>query len=121
MEIDPNVGVEGLPEEMTSSDSGMKKMMQDFAQTLPGVDEAVSFSEVMKLITDMEYSCVIFDTAPTGHTLRLLNFPGTVENGIGKILGMFDGSSNSGFGPILNMAKVCFFSSICLKIDCSQC
>jgi len=105
MEIDPNVGVEGLPEEMTGSDNGMKKMMQDFAQTLPGVDEAVSFSEVMKLITDMEYSCVIFDTAPTGHTLRLLNFPGTVENGIGKILGMFDGSSNSGFGPILNMAK----------------
>merc|ERR1712131_80213 len=78
MEIDPNVGIEGLPEEMMD-DGGIKKMMQDFAQTLPGVDEAVSFSEVMKLITDSNYSCVIFDTAPTGHTLRLLNFPGTVE------------------------------------------
>merc|ERR1711868_216445 len=51
MEIDPNVGIEGLPEEMMD-DGGIKKMMQDFAQTLPGVDEAVSFSEVMKLITD---------------------------------------------------------------------
>jgi len=103
MEIDPNVGIEGLPEEMLDEQTGLKKMMSDFAQTLPGVDEAVSFSEVMKLINDMQYSCVIFDTAPTGHTLRLLNFPGTVESGIGKILGMFEGSN--GFGPMMNMVK----------------
>ena len=54
MEIDPNVGIEGLPEEMMDQ-GGMKKMMTDFAQTMPGVDEAVSFSEVMKLINDMQY------------------------------------------------------------------
>ena len=42
MEIDPNVGIEGLPEEMLDDQSGLKKMMSDFAQTLPGVDEAVS-------------------------------------------------------------------------------
>jgi len=105
MEIDPNVGIEGLPEEMMD-DGGIKKMMQDFAQTLPGVDEAVSFSEVMKLITDSNYSCVIFDTAPTGHTLRLLNFPGTVEKGLGKVLGMFEGGG--ALGPIMDMAKSMF-------------
>ena len=33
MEIDPNVGIEGLPEEMLD-EGGMKKMMQDFAQVL---------------------------------------------------------------------------------------
>ena len=31
MEIDPNVGIEGLPEEMMD-EGGMKKMMQEFAQ-----------------------------------------------------------------------------------------
>lgn len=55
MEIDPNVGIEGLPEEMLDDQGGFKKMIQDFAQTLPGVDEAVSFSEVMKLINNMQY------------------------------------------------------------------
>ena len=58
MEIDPNVGIEGLPEEMMDDQGSMKKMMSDFAQTLPGVDEAVSFSEVMKLINDMQYRWV---------------------------------------------------------------
>ncbi|XP_072995230.1 ATPase GET3B-like [Typha latifolia] len=55
----------------------------------PGLDEAIAISKVMQFVEAQEYSMfsrIVFDTAPTGHTLRLLSLPDFLDASIGKIL-----------------------------------
>ena len=43
--------------------------------SLPGLDELMAFLEISRWVENRDHSCVIVDTAPTGHTLRLLTMP----------------------------------------------
>ncbi|MDG5785963.1 ArsA family ATPase [Evansella sp. AB-P1] len=49
----------------------------DMAKTTPGADEAALFDRITSLILEEldRFDLLIFDTAPTGHTLRLLSLP----------------------------------------------
>jgi arsenite-transporting ATPase len=46
--------------------------------SMPGVDELVGLIEIASLARSGDYTLIVVDTAPTGHTLRLLAAPRTV-------------------------------------------
>jgi arsenite-transporting ATPase len=51
-----------------------------FDLALPGMDELMSVIEVSNIVRDGQYDLVILDTAPTGHTLRLLALPHVMKD-----------------------------------------
>lgn len=57
----------------------------------------MSFAEVLKQVKSLSYETIIFDTAPTGHTLRFLQFPTVMEKALAKISQL-----STQFGPMLN-------------------
>ncbi|KAK9821754.1 hypothetical protein WJX81_003918 [Elliptochloris bilobata] len=82
MEVDPTLETGALDGE------GGGGFLTELAGSIPGIDEAMSFAEVMRQVQTMDYDCIVFDTAPTGHTLRLLQFPTTLEKGLAKLMSL---------------------------------
>ncbi|CAG9465867.1 unnamed protein product [Pedinophyceae sp. YPF-701] len=79
-----NMGLGGLGEQL--KDLNLSELLETAP---PGVDEAVAISKVVALLRSPDYAHfkrVVFDTAPTGHTLRLLSFPDFLDKSVGKIL-----------------------------------
>jgi len=47
--------------------------------SLPGLDELMAFLEISGWLEDRRYDSIVVDTAPSGHTLRLLAMPGLIR------------------------------------------
>jgi len=53
-----------------------KQDIEDFfSLTIPGLDEMMAIIKLIDIQKEDKYDLIILDTAPTGHTLRLLNLP----------------------------------------------
>ena len=50
-------------------------LRQLFSLSMPGIDEMMAIMEIADIVERGEYDCVILDTAPTGHTIKLLELP----------------------------------------------
>ncbi|MBN2259038.1 MAG: TRC40/GET3/ArsA family transport-energizing ATPase [Clostridiales bacterium] len=60
----------------------------DAAVVSPGTHESALFDKMAEIIIDKydTYDIIIFDTAPTGHTLRLLTLPELLEGWMGNLI-----------------------------------
>ena len=47
--------------------------------SLPGMDELMAFLEISRWVKEGAYDVIIMDTAPTGHTLRLMEMPDMIR------------------------------------------
>ena len=96
VEIDPDKAMEEKQRELESRKSmaspdqlmGLDFLgeQMDLASASPGADEAAAFEVFLSVMTSNEYDVVVFDTAPTGHTLRLLSFPEIMDSWVGKLM-----------------------------------
>ena len=53
--------------------------------SLPGLDELMAFLEISSWVEEGRYDCIVVDTAPAGHTLRLLAMPELIRRWIGVL------------------------------------
>ncbi|PSP55526.1 arsenic-transporting ATPase [Halobacteriales archaeon QS_1_67_19] len=53
---------------------------------MPGADEAAAMQKLLEYMDDDRFERVVVDTAPTGHTLRLLELPELMDTMVGRIM-----------------------------------
>jgi arsenite-transporting ATPase len=92
VEVDPETGqeayrgvVDALAAEFRSAglrldDADLERLFE--AGLIPGGDEVAALEYIARY-ADADYDTVVFDTAPTGHTLRLLDLPDVLAETLG--------------------------------------
>jgi arsenite-transporting ATPase len=100
VEIDPDAAMAETPlfEEDGSFGGlgGMGDMLDSVApetgdggaglSSMPGTDEAAAVQQLLRFMDDDRFERVVVDTAPTGHTLRLLELPDVMDSMVGRAL-----------------------------------
>jgi arsenite/tail-anchored protein-transporting ATPase len=84
LEIDPEAAAQGYRDRIVGPVRGVlpEDVVKGIEEQLSGActTEIAAFDEFTSLLTDTgiasDYDHVVFDTAPTGHTIRLLQLPG---------------------------------------------
>ncbi len=61
--------------EVVSSFASVDYDFVDYIGTAPGIEEEYMLNFIMELVEGNAYDVVVWDTAPAGHTLRLLKLP----------------------------------------------
>ena len=94
--------------------SGSSEMLNQFlgeddisGLTPPGTDETVAFAKVLEFIESPTHDLLIFYTAPTGHTLRLLSLPEVMDSWLYKIISLPNKINNlfGGFKSLFSGSK----------------
>jgi len=92
VEIDPQKAMEEYREKLKSQIDenpmlgGMIEDQLEMASLSPGTDESAAFDVFLRYMDSDEFDVVVFDTAPTGHTLRFLGLPELMDNYMSKMI-----------------------------------
>jgi arsenite-transporting ATPase len=85
--VDQLIGGDGAPEEDKSGIRNTLRDLEEIFDTLPaGTDEVVALAKIINLVKKGNFDRIVLDTAPTGHTLRMLSTPGFIAELIDRLL-----------------------------------
>ncbi|WP_435195751.1 ArsA family ATPase [Natronomonas sp. EA1] len=88
-EIDPEAMSGGPFGEGGATLGGLEQLLGgDVSGAMPGADEAAAMQLLLRYMDDTRFERVVVDTAPTGHTLRLLELPDVMETMVGRIMAL---------------------------------
>lgn len=119
VEINPDAASQEYRERMVSPLKGVLEqrnldaMMEQLKS--PCVDEVAAFDSFIEYMDDPKYDVVVFDTAPTGHTIRLLELPSGWSSELDK-----EGSTCIGPSSSLQVAKGKYKKAIGYLQDASR-
>lgn len=91
VEIDPETALDdqgpfGGLTGATEAGGGVDPMELLMGGDMPGADEAIALQTLLQYLDDDRFDRVVVDTAPTGHTLRLLQLPEMLDTMLGRVL-----------------------------------